>query len=109
MGNDVHDEVRKRKESSEAAQKKLLKFWSNQKKELTDKRRSEIEDDKQRLNFTLRSNNEEDDKLEKYVQDLLLTEKAKDLNIYPIEKAKRSLQLGRGVPLIAADGSKIRL
>ena len=52
--NDVHDEVRKRKESSEAAQKKLLKFWSNQKKELTDKRRSEIEDDKQRLNFTLR-------------------------------------------------------
>ena len=47
--------------------------------------------------------------MEKYVQDLLLTEKAKDLNIYPIEKAKRSLQLGRGVPLIAADGSKIRL
>ena len=46
--------------------------------------------------------------MEKYVQDLLLTEKAKDLNIYPIEKAKRSLQLGRGVPLIAADGSKIR-
>ena len=47
--------------------------------------------------------------MERYVQDLLLTEKAKDLNLYPIEKAKESLQLGRGVPLIAADGSKIRL
>ena len=47
--------------------------------------------------------------MERYVQDLLLTEKAKNLNLYPIEKAKESLQLGRGVPLIAADGSKIRL
>ena len=47
--------------------------------------------------------------MERYVQDLLLTEKAKDLNLYPIHKAKESLQLGLGVPLIAADGSKIRL
>ena len=47
--------------------------------------------------------------MERYVQDLLLTDKARDLNIYPIEKAKESLQLGLGVPIIAADGSKIRL
>ena len=52
--SDVHEQVRKRKENSEAAQKKLNKFWSNQKKELADKRRSEIEEDKQRLNFTLK-------------------------------------------------------
>ena len=52
--SDVHDQVRKRKESSEAAQKKLNKFWSNQKKELADKRRMEIEEDMQRLNFTLK-------------------------------------------------------
>ena len=52
--SDVHEKVRKRKENSEAAQKKLNKFWSNQKKELADKRRSEIEEDKQRLNFTLK-------------------------------------------------------
>ena len=52
--SDVHEKVRKRKEDSEAAQKKLNKFWSNQKKELADKRRSEIEEDKQRLNFTLK-------------------------------------------------------
>ena len=52
--SDVHEKVRKRKENSEAAQKKLNKFWSNQKKELADKRSSEIEEDKQRLNFTLK-------------------------------------------------------
>lgn len=39
--------------------------------------------------------NEEDDKLEKYIQNLLLTEKEKDLNVYPIMKAKQSLELGR--------------
>ena len=41
------------------------------------------------------SYNEEDDKLEKYVQDILLTEKSKDLNVYPVMRAKESLQLGR--------------
>ena len=77
-------------------------------------------------NIVLKRYNEEDDKLERYVQDLLLEEKQKDLNLHQIIKAKKSLYLGRsvkvftssqintkslfrGVPLIAADGSNIRL
>ena len=41
------------------------------------------------------SYNEEDDQLERYVENLLLEEKSKDLNVYPIMKAKQSLSLGR--------------
>ena len=61
------------------------------------------------------------------MEKLLLEEKSKDLNVYPIVKAKQLLSLGRsvelciemecndillyfrGVPLIAADNSGIRL
>ena len=41
--------------------------------------------------------NEEDDQLESYVENLLLEEKSKDLNVYPIMKAKQLLSLGRSV------------
>ena len=41
--------------------------------------------------------NEEDDELETYVEKLLLEEKSKDLNVYPIMKAKQLLSLGRSV------------
>ena len=41
--------------------------------------------------------NEEDDQLETYVEKLLLEEKSKDLNVYPIMKAKQLLSLGRFV------------
>ena len=51
---DVHDEVKKRKEKSAAAQDKLNAFWKHQKTELEDKRRSQIEEDKHRLNVTLK-------------------------------------------------------
>ena len=43
--------------------------------------------------------NEEDDQLETYVEKLLLEEKSKDLNVYPIMKAKQQLSLGRSVML----------
>ena len=33
--------------------------------------------------------------MERYVENLLLEEKSKDLNVYPIMKAKQSLSLGR--------------
>lgn len=123
---DVHEELKKKKDASELAQRKLNKFWANQNKELEEKRRNKITADKQRLSNTLKrwgrpgsawnylnsSNsryNEEDDQLETYVEKLLLEEKSKDLNVYPIMKAKQLLSLGRGVPLIAADNSGIRL
>ena len=47
------------------------------------------------LDIIFKRYNEEDDKLERYVQDLLLEEKQKDLNLHPIIKAKKSLYLGR--------------
>ena len=47
------------------------------------------------FNIHKTSYNEEDDQLERYVENLLLEEKSKDLNVYPIMKAKQSLSLGR--------------
>ena len=42
-------------------------------------------------------------------QNLVLAEKGKDLNVVPLLAAKRSLCLGRGLPLLASDDSGIRL
>ena len=110
---DVHEELKRKKNASDLAQKKLNKFWSNQKKELEEKRRNKINEDKNRLANTLKRlkskcfhkkydfpfyqirYNEEDDQLERYVENLLLEEKSKELNVYPIMKAKQSLSLGR--------------
>ena len=51
------------------------------------------------MNSTSYRYNEEDDQLETYVEKLLLEEKSKDLNVYPIMKAKQQLSLGRSVML----------
>ena len=51
---DVHDELKKKKDASELAQRKLNKFWANQNKELEEKRRNKITEDKQRLSYTLK-------------------------------------------------------
>ena len=51
------------------------------------------------MNSTSYRYNEEDDQLETYVEKLLLEEKSKDLNVYPIMKAKQQLTLGRSVKL----------
>lgn len=51
---DVHDELKKKKDASELAQRKLNKFWANQNKELEEKRRNKITEDKQRLSNTLK-------------------------------------------------------
>ena len=52
--NDVHGEVKKKKEASAAAQKNLINFWSKQKKDIQDKRKFEIDDAKRRLSVTLK-------------------------------------------------------
>ena len=51
---DVHDELKRKKVASDQAQRKLNKFWSNQKKELEEKRRNKISEDKNRLANTLK-------------------------------------------------------
>ena len=52
--NDVHEEVKKKKDASAAAQKNLINFWSKQKKDIQDKRKFEIDDAKRRLSVTLK-------------------------------------------------------
>ena len=98
---DMHDDVKKKKEASDQAHKKLANFWSKQRKESEEKRKNQIHEDKHRLFVTLKGYNEEDDKLEQYVNDLLLEENKKDLNLHPIIKAKKSLYLGRQVQIIS--------
>ena len=51
---DVHDELKKKKDASWLAQRKLNKFWANQNKELEEKRRNRITEDKLRLSNTLK-------------------------------------------------------
>ena len=91
----VKDEVKRRKDVEKAKLNKLNNFWCHQIKELEDKRKKETDDDKMRLNVALKRYNEEDDNLERYVENLILNEKQKDLNVYPIIQAKKSLSLGR--------------
>ena len=62
---------------------------------MEDKRQKELDDDKMRLNVALKRYNEEDDELERYVENLILNEKQKDLNVYPLIEAKKTLSLGR--------------
>ena len=92
---DVKDEVKRRKELGKGKLLKLNNFWCHQIKELEDKRQKELDDDKMRLNVALKRYNEEDDELERYVENLILNEKQKDLNVYPILEAKKTLSLGR--------------
>ena len=73
----------------------LNKFWSHQLKELENKRKKEVDDEKNRLETTMKRYNEEDDKLERYVEDLILSEKSRNINVYPIIEAKKALCLGR--------------
>ena len=91
----VKDEVKRRKDIEKSKLSKLNNFWSHQIKELEDKRKKEIDDEKMLLNVAFKKYNEEEDELERYVEDLILNEKQRDLNVYPIIQAKKSLSLGR--------------
>ena len=91
----VKDEVKRRKAIEKSKLSKLNTFWSHQIKELEDKRKKEIDDEKMLIDVAFKRYNQEDDELERYVEDLILNEKQRDLNVYPIIQAKKSLSLGR--------------
>ena len=91
----VKDEVRRRKAIEKSKLSKLNTFWSHQIKELEDKRKKEIDDEKMLIDVAFKRYNQEDDELERYVENLILNEKQRDLNVYPIIQAKKSLSLGR--------------
>ena len=91
----VKDEVKRRKAIEKSKLSKLNTFWSHQIKELEDKRKKEIDDEKMLIDVAFKRYNQEDDELERYVEDLILNEKQRDLNVYPIIQAKKSISLGR--------------